>query len=376
MSVERKRLGDIINLKRGYDLPSYDREDGIYPVFSSSGISGYHSQYKVDGEGVIIGRYGTLGEPYYINGKYWPHNTSLYITDFKGNVPKYIYYLLKCLGEIKTSDKSAVPGVNRNELHEMVVPCVPREDQKKIAAVLSALDAKIELNNRINAELERLAKTIYDYWFVQFDFPYDFDRSQPDEHGKPYKSSGGEMVWSDVLDRSIPAGWEVGILNELIELHYGKGLKTEARTGCGSPVIGSSGIIGYHSEFLVEGPGIVIGRKGTIGAITYLHENFYPIDTTYYVKPIKPIKFFFLYFLLRTLGLERMNSDSAVPGLNRNFALRSTICLPQLKLIQQFESFVTPLFQKKENNDIQNQQLTQLRDWLLPMLMNGQVRVK
>ena len=86
--VLSKRLGDIINLKRGYDLPSYNRKDGQYPIISSSGISGYHSEYKVDGEGVVIGRYGTLGEPYYINGKYWPHNTALYITDFKGNSPK------------------------------------------------------------------------------------------------------------------------------------------------------------------------------------------------------------------------------------------------------------------------------------------------
>ncbi|MCA6574456.1 MAG: restriction endonuclease subunit S [Pseudanabaena sp.] len=213
--VEGKKLGDILNLKRGYDLPSYEREDGLYPIFSSSGISGYHSQYKADGEGVVIGRYGTLGEPYYVNGKYWPHNTSLYVTDFKGNSPKYVYYLLKCLGDIKTSDKSTVPGVNRNELHEMSVPFVKvRDQQDKIAAVLSALDAKIELNNRINAELESLAKTIYDYWFVQFDFP--------NSDGKPYKSSGGEMVYvEEGSDRAIPAGWEIGTLYDLANIAGG-----------------------------------------------------------------------------------------------------------------------------------------------------------
>ena len=104
---------------------------------------------------------------------------------------KYIYYLLKCLGNIKTSDKSAVPGVNRNDLHEMAIPYIEGKKQEKIAAVLSALDTKIQVNNRINAELESLAKTIYDYWFVQFDFP--------NEDGKPYKASGGEMVYHPEL---------------------------------------------------------------------------------------------------------------------------------------------------------------------------------
>jgi len=171
-NVALKRLGDLINLKRGYDLPESQRQLGHYPVISSAGISGYHNEFKVDGVGVVTGRYGTLGEMYFVEGKYWPHNTALYVTTFKGNDPKYIYYLLSCLGRIRTSDKSAVPGVNRNELHEMAVPAIEdKQQQKKIAAVLSAIDAKIDCNNRINAELEAMAKTLYDYWFVQFDFP-------------------------------------------------------------------------------------------------------------------------------------------------------------------------------------------------------------
>ena len=200
-----KRLGDLINLKRGYDLPENQRREGPYPVISSAGITGYHDDYMVEGVGVVTGRYGTLGEMYYVDGKYWPHNTALYVTTFKGNDPKYIYYLLSCLGRIRTSDKSAVPGVNRNELHELAIPAITdRNQQKKIAAVLSALDTKIDCNNRINAELEAMAKTLYDYWFVQFDFP--------DANGKPYKSSGGKMVYNATLKRDIPAGWRATTL--------------------------------------------------------------------------------------------------------------------------------------------------------------------
>ena len=156
---------------------------------------------------------------YYIDGKYWPHNTALFITNFKGNDPKYIYYLLRCLGRIRTSDKSAVPGVNRNELHEMAVPAVEdKNQQKKIATVLSALDAKIDCNNRINAELEAMAKTLYDYWFVQFNFP--------DHNGKPYKSSGGKMVYNSTLKREIPAGWSHSNILAVSDL-FGGGTPTK-----------------------------------------------------------------------------------------------------------------------------------------------------
>ncbi|MBQ4796690.1 restriction endonuclease subunit S, partial [Pectobacterium versatile] len=142
-------------LKRGYDLPEKVRVNGPYPVISSAGVSGWHNEYKVEGPGVITGRYGTLGEIYYTEGKYWPHNTSLYVQDFKGNDPKYVYYLLSCLGRIRTSDKSAVPGVNRNELHEMAVPAIGDPViQIQVRKTLEAIDQKIELNNRINTELE------------------------------------------------------------------------------------------------------------------------------------------------------------------------------------------------------------------------------
>ena len=218
-AIESKRLGDILNFKRGYDLPARKRQPGEYPVISSSGISGYHSEYKADGEGIVTGRYGTLGTMYYINGKYWPHNTALYVTDFKGNYPKYVYYLLTCLGRMKTSDKSTVPGVNRSEIHEVNVPFLPRNMQENVANTLSSLDQKIEINNQINARLEVIVKTLYDYWFVQFYFP--------DENGKPYKSSGGKMVYNETFKCEIPDGWEVKELGKFAHVKKGAWFKNQ-----------------------------------------------------------------------------------------------------------------------------------------------------
>lgn len=249
---------------------------------------------------------------------------------------------------------------------EISVPALDK--QKAIAGVLRNIDKKIDLNNRTNAELESMAKTLYDYWFVQFDFP--------DANGKPYKTSGGKMVYNATLKREIPAGWNDCTLSELIKLEYGKPLKSENRTGSGYPVFGSSGIVGFHDGYLVEGPGIIIGRKGTVGKVNFAFDNFYPIDTAYYVNPKNRISMIFLNYLISSLGLEGMNSDSAVPGLNREAALGISIVSAPLELISRYHEYVEIWFGKKKLIVEENNILSNLRDWLLPLLMNGQVTVK
>jgi type I restriction enzyme, S subunit len=175
---------------------------------------------------IMIGRYGP---PIFqiCRGLKGAYNVALMKAIPKENIlNEYLYYFLKQDAVFKYIDAlsprtGGQTGVDVECLKKYPI-CLPSlEYQEKVVKVLSTLDAKIELNNRINAELESLAKTIYDYWFVQFDFPYDFDRSQPDEHGKPYKSSGGEMVWSDVLDREIPAGWKVDSLWNIADYFNG-----------------------------------------------------------------------------------------------------------------------------------------------------------
>ena len=366
--MSKVALGRRVALDYGYAVRVNDEPPGTFPVFGSNGVTGYIDSFKVCGPGVIVGRKGSVGEVAYTDENYTPTDTAYFlrILDPGKDDLKFWYYFLPLLG-IDKNTHSAVPGLSRElaYLIEVKIPSIC--SQKKIAAVLSNLDAKIDCNNRINAALEAMAKTLYDYWFVQFEFP--------DANGRPYKSSGGRMVSNDVLKRAIPAVWKHGTLGDLISLEYGKGLKADNRTGSGYRVIGSNGVVGYHSEFLVAGPGIVVGRKGTVGAITYLHEDFFPIDTTYYVKPVIQIKFFYLKSLLSSLGLEKMNSDSAVPGLNREAALRTKVVISEVDTIQEFELKVSEVFSKMHIIEQENQQLTQLRDWLLPMLMNGQVTV-
>lgn len=264
------------------------------------------------------------------------------------------------------STGSIVSHIRVPDCSEFEISLPSLDEQKKLASILRNIDAKIALNNYINAELEAMAKTLYDYWFVQFDFP--------DANGKPYKTSGGKMEYNATLKREIPAGWGDCKLKNIISMEYGKPLKAEIRSGEGYPVFGSSGIVGFHHNYLVEGPGIVIGRKGTVGKVNYSFDNFYPIDTAYYV--CSEISMIFLNFLISSMGLERMNSDSAVPGLNRETALGLSVVNTPLDLILKYHAFAEYWFEKKRLILEENNILTALRDWLLPLLMNGQVKVK
>jgi type I restriction enzyme, S subunit len=152
----RCRLGDVVELQRGFDLPERLRKDGDVPIVTSSGINGFHSTPKVSGPGVVTGRYGSIGQVFYIDRSYWPLNTALWVKDFKGSDPRFIYYWLQLVDFESVSAKSAVPGINRNDLHEFEAVVPHLEEQRRIAGVLSALDDKIEHNRLVVARLAEL----------------------------------------------------------------------------------------------------------------------------------------------------------------------------------------------------------------------------
>lgn len=153
MSWTTKTLGNVVDLKRGFDLPTSRRVDGSFPVYSSSGLTGTHNDYAVEGPCVITGRYGTIGKVFYSGGDCWPLNTALYSCDFKGNDPRYIFYLLQTVPWQEYATASAVPGINRNHVntHEVTIPDI--ETQRRIANILDGFTDKIALNNQINGYL-------------------------------------------------------------------------------------------------------------------------------------------------------------------------------------------------------------------------------
>ncbi len=280
----------------------------------------------------------------------------------------YLFYSRQVRHQIVSFATITTRSSLNNSILEQISISVPSlSKQRRIATILSTLDTKIDLLRRQNHTLEQIAQTLFKRWFVEFEFP--------NEYGQPYKSSGGPMVASELGE--IPEGWRVGTLGEILHLNYGKGLRVDDRKDGKYLVVGSSGVVGTHNEYLVQAPGIVIGRKGTIGKVIWLNDNFFPIDTTFYVTDILGLnELYFHYFILLRQRFDRIGSDSAVPGLNRNLALGLEEIIPELGLIKKFSVIIKPIFNKIYLNSVQIQTLTRLRDTLLPKLMSGKLRVK
>jgi len=161
-------LGDFLTFQRGFDLPNKDRIEGPYPVIASTGKVGTHNQAMVSGPGVVIGRSGSLGGGQYIQEDFWPLNTTLWVKDFKGNLPLFCYYFVKSIDFKPFNVGSGVPTLNRNHIHPLPVRIPPLPEQRAIAHILGSLDDKIELNRRMNQTLEAMARAIFKSWFVDF----------------------------------------------------------------------------------------------------------------------------------------------------------------------------------------------------------------
>ena len=349
------KFGDVATLHRGYDLPVEKMIVGDHPVIFSNGKIEYHNQYKIKGPGVVTGRSGSLGNTFYINQDYWPHNTTLYVSNFHGNNPKFVYYLLKTLNFSFLNAGSGVPTLNRNHVHEIPLKIPTNSEiQKQIAAVLSAFDDKIEINNKIAKTLEQMAQALFKEWFVHFRFPgYEKAEFVDNELG------------------TIPKGWKLSRFEEYARLEYGKALQEEKRIPGNVLVYGSSGQVGTHTEKLCEGPGIVVGRKGNVGSVFWINEDFYPIDTTFYLSTKNSL--YYIYFILKNMKFH--TGDSAVPGLNRDSVHSQEIVIPDEMIIGQFNLIIKPIFEKLNKLQGENQKLAVLRNLLLPKLMRGEIRV-
>src|SRR6266536_5183526 len=163
-------LGDFVALQRGHDLTESQRRLGSVPVMGSAGQNGYHDTALAKGPGIVIGRSGaSFGQVHYSPVDFWPHNTALYVTDFKGNDERFAFYFLKAINFERYNSGSAQASLNRNFIYPIPVRVPPLSQQKAIAAVLGALDDKIELNGRMNATLEAMARALFQSWFVDFD---------------------------------------------------------------------------------------------------------------------------------------------------------------------------------------------------------------
>ena len=401
VEFELRKLGDLIEIYNNKRVPlSAKQREGlekIYPYYGAQGIVDYVDDYIFDGKYILIAEDGenlksnnksicTLA-----TGKYWVNNHAHIIEGNDETNTDFLYYKLNSISFAPYITGSAQPKLNKENLLNIELYIPSKEHQDKIAKVLTLLDQKIQTNNQINQELEAMAKTLYDYWFVQFDFP--------DQNGKPYKSSGGKMVYHPELKREIPEGWGVETLRDFeSKIITGKTPSKANSDNFGGeiPFITIGDIRGntfiystsesltdlgasvQQNKYLPEGSLCVscIATVGEIGFTTEWSHTNQQINSIVFEDETNR---YYLYFALKNY-FENANASAKTgntfANMNKEDFLGIRIILPNKEIKNNFHEISDPYFAQIKCLQGQNQELTQLRDWLLPMLMNGQVKVE
>lgn len=397
--MEKKKISDLVNVHNNKRVPLSANQranlEKIYPYYGAQGIVDYVDNFIFSGKYILVAEDGENLRSNkqnicnLVEGEFWVNNHAHILTANDENITDYLYYNFNQIKFEPYITGSAQPKLNKENLLNIKTFVHSKEEQQKIAHTLSILDRKIALNRQINAKLEAMAKTLYDYWFVQFDFP--------NSEGKPYRSSGGEMVWCDELKREVPKGWEV------------KKIKDIARTGSGGtpkstineyykngdiPWINSGELNNpfivstenYISQLGLENSSaklfpansILMAMYGATAGKTSLIS--FEATTNQAICAIIPNDKRLNFYLKIALSdlyqyLVNLSSGSARDNLSQDKIKDLYVVVPCEEMIKKYAQYTVKFYEKMKTTLEQTQKLTQLRDFLLPMLMNGQVGV-
>jgi type I restriction enzyme S subunit len=355
-NFEEKYFNDFIKLNRGFDLPNQKIKEGNYPVVASTGIKDYHDAYKVKGPGVVTGRSGSLGVVQYVNVDYWPLNTSLYVKDFKGNDPKFVYYFLQTMHLENFNSGAGVPSLNQNHLHKQKILVPSFSHQQRIASILSAYDELIEVNNERIKLLEETARELYKEWFVRMRFP------------------GYKKV---KFVKGVPQGWTIDKVKNIVDRRkFGRTYKIEELSEQGEVIVidqSTEAMLGYHNNSpdhiaTSDKPIIIFGDHTCKMQLMIqpfsLAENVIPVSS----KNNMPI--YYLYYLIESLV------ETTEYKRHWNDLVTKSVFIVDPKLQKKYSEIVKPFFEQIEILKKYNIQLRQIRDRLLPRLISGKLEVK
>ena len=286
-----------------------------------------------------------------------------------GHCPSFLYTVLMQDAffdyAMSGAKGSKMPRGDKDQIMRYELPTFTYTEEENIGNMIVDIMSKINVNRQINDNLEAMAKQLYDYWFVQFDFP--------NEEGKPYKSSGGAMVWNDKLKREIPQGWDFCFLENLLTIKNGRDHKHLA-DGI-YPVYGSGGEMRKVSEYLYDGESVLMPRKGSLNNIMYVNEAFWTVDTMFYSEMKLSNCAKYIYYTIKDIDFTRWDSGTGVPSMTSSTLYSIKLVKPQSEILKKFDKMISPLFEHMKQISVQNAELTKQRNELLPLLMNGQATV-
>ena len=418
-------LNDFITLQRGFDLPKDDRVAGTIPVVASTGIGGYHNEAKVTAPGVVIGRSGSIGGGQYITEDFWPLNTTLWVKDFKGHYPRYIYYLLRSIDFKQFNVGSGVPTLNRNHLSSVLVANIGTEKEEEIAKIIGEIDDKIELNRQTNQTLEEMAQAVFKAWFVDFTPVWAkmaaFESGEDPERAAMAALSGKSVEELDTLSPEqlqslkstaalfpdtfvdselgeVPEGWEAKPLYETAE--YVNGGAFKAVDFCdpkeGMPIIkiaelkqGINGGTKYtlkdvKQRHFITDDDVLYSWSGSpetslevfkwFGGDGWLNQHIFKLNFSSEEQK------YFTYYLLKHMKpiLISVAQDKQTTGLGHVTVAdmkRLLVPYPCESLLKHFKSIIGPLYDQCSTQEKESISLTEVRDVLLPKLLSGELEI-
>lgn len=350
-------IGEQLVLQRGYDISKTEQTEGRIPVISSSGVKSYHNQYKERGPGVLLGRKGSIGTVYYTEDDYWPHSTTLFVKDFRGNSPEFVYYFfLSIAGKLKNMDVgTSNPTLNRNHVHPMCVVWPSVGQQKKIVCILRALDKQIELNKKINENLEQQAQAIYQEWFG--------NTSMAKEQGN----------LSDICTYSKE---KVAVSKLGVSTYFSTENMLPGKAG----TVEASGLpTTAQTTACHVGDTLISNIRPYFKKIVYCYEECGCSTDVLCFVPMHPKYSAYLY---GTLYADRFfdfmvagSKGTKMPRGDKQQIMTYPVTLPTDAELERFNSVAVPILTQIQNNRSENKRLSILRDTLLPKLMNGEIEV-
>ena len=375
MEWKEVRLGDVCSIQRGASprpIQKFISKEGMpwVKIADATGISSRYisstSEYIIK-EGIsksrivhpgdlIVSNSATPGLPKFMAIEACVHDGWLIIRDLDGIDKVFLYYVFINIRRrlSNQANGSVFMNLKTDIVKDFVIKLPTLDDQRRIASILSSLDQKIELNNKINADLEEMAQAIFKNWFVDFE---------------PFKD--GKFVDSEL--GMIPEGWKVGCLGDLITIKYGKDHK-KLEDGT-FPVYGSGGFMRFVNSWLYDGESVLIPRKGTLDNIMYVCEKFWTVDTMFFSVPKMDYVMKYVYNYIKRFDFSKMNEGTSIPSNTAARLNKMQILIPTHEVLEMYDETLCPIYNKRKMNDKESRTLSLLRDTLLPRLMSGELEV-